>query len=159
MDPEAEPTLEEPLSDELFEKVEAPAVEAPAAETEGEMPIPAVPVPAAPMNDMPAPEIESAPPAPASFDHTGDISDEDATSGIYIAQPPPMPEGHVPGAPTGAVPTVPGMAPPPAVEAPVEETDDELELEDLEEAPIPSTFKNLQILIDNIKGEEDEPFF
>jgi tetratricopeptide (TPR) repeat protein len=151
MEPEEEPVPEEPLTDELFEKVEAPPVEA-----NDEMPTPTVPTPAVPMNDLPAPEIETAPPTPASFDHTGDISDEDATSGIYIAQPPPMAPGQVPGTPSGEVPTIPGMTPPPAAVMPEEEpTKEEMELEDLEEAPIPSTFKNLQILIDNIKGEED----
>ncbi len=145
IEPDAEPVPEEPLTDELFEKVEAPSIEA-----EGEMPTPAVPLP-----DLPDPEAEA--PPPASFDHTGDISDEDATSGIYIAQPPPMAPGAELGVPTGGIPTIPGMKPPPVVDgtAGEAETKDEVELEDLDEATIPSTFKNLRILIDNIKGEED----
>ncbi len=144
LEPEEEPQPEEPLTDQLFEKVET------TVESEGEMPTPVIPTPA-----VPTPAS-----TPVSFDHTEVISDEDSTSGIYIAKPPPMAPGAVFGAPTGSIPMAPGMKEPTEVVESSEVTEeaarDEIELEDLSEAPIPSTYKNLQILIDNIKEEEDQ---
>ena len=143
LEPEAEP---QPLTDELFEKVET------TVESEGEMPTPVIPT------TVPTPT-----PTPISFDHTEELSAEfDAgetdDSGIYVAQPPPMAPGAVFGAPTGSIPMAPGMKEPTEVDTAevTEAARDEIELEDLSEAPIPSTYKNLQILIDNIKEEEDQ---
>ena len=144
LEPEAEP---QPLTDELFEKVET------TVESEGEMPTPVIPT------TVPTPT-----PTPISFDHTEDLSDEFGAgetddSGIYVAQPPPMAPGAVFGAPTGSIPMAPGMKDPSEMEDADEVTEEAAkaeELEDLSEAPIPSTYKNLQILIDNIAEEEDQ---
>ena len=145
LEPEAEP---QPLTDELFEKVET------SVESEGEMPTPVIPSPAIP---TPAPTS-------ISFNHTEELSEEFGTgetddSGIYVAQPPPMAPGAVFGAPSGSIPMAPGMKEPSELEETAEaalQSAKDVELEDLSEAPIPSTYKNLQILIDNIKEEEDQ---
>jgi len=143
LEPEAEP---QPLTDELFEKVET------TVESEGEMPTPVIPTPA-----VPTPT-----PTPISFDHTEELSEEfgagETDSGIYVAQPPPMAPGAVFGAPTGSIPMAPGMKEPTEEDTAdaAEEVAKDVELEDLSEAPIPSTYKNLQILIDNIEEEEDQ---
>ncbi|MHA1447085.1 MAG: hypothetical protein ACTSSN_10360, partial [Candidatus Heimdallarchaeaceae archaeon] len=120
----------QPLTDELFEKVET------TVESEGEMPIPVIPT------TVPTPT-----PTPISFDHTEELSDDfgagETDSGIYVAQPPPM---------------APGMKEPTEEDTAdaAEEVAKDVELEDLSEAPIPSTYKNLQILLDNIEEEEDQ---
>ncbi|MHA1514571.1 MAG: tetratricopeptide repeat protein [Candidatus Heimdallarchaeaceae archaeon] len=135
----------QPLTDELFEKVET------TVESEGEMPIPVIPT------TVPTPT-----PTPISFDHTEELSDDfgagETDSGIYVAQPPPMAPGAVFGAPTGSIPMAPGMKEPTEEDTAdaAEEVAKDVELEDLSEAPIPSTYKNLQILLDNIEEEEDQ---